>query len=381
MIDLEQEVEIIWGNNRKIYEPLGYAFTHRGDAFKVKLKDLAKQSSKEIEVMCDYCENIYYTKYCSYNRFKRDTKINKDACFNCRHQKRYESNILSYGSKSHNTNQKTFDKIAYDFDKRNLVLLKSSDKNITSKTRLFYKCKTHSNTIENMSYACFKQGVGCKKCAIEKSADKYRKSFSEIKLEFENRNLILLSDNYENYYSVLKYMCPAHKDKGIQETTFAALRKSKYGCVHCSIESNSGEGHYKWNGGTTPLVNYFREYLKPWVFDSLKVYDFKCALSKINDGTLEVHHLYSYTNILTEVLNENNFKIDNIINAISQDEINLIAERLLKKHYELGLGIPLKKTLHQKFHQEYSYHNSTPEQFSEFKVRFAAGEFNDQLAM
>lgn len=381
MVDFEQEIKIIWGNNRKIYEPLGYIYTNKGDVFNVKLKDLAKQSSKEINVICDYCGNSYFTKYYSYNRFNKNLKINKDACFNCRHKKRFESNLSQYGSKSHNTNKKTFNEVAEDFDQRNLILIDISDNKITSQTRMFYKCKTHFKTVESMTYASFKCGVGCKYCAIENNSKLYRKSFKEVKSEFKKRNLLLVSNHYDNYYTVLDYICLEHFDKGIQKTTYASLHKNKFGCPYCAIENNSGINHHNWNGGITPISNYFREVLSPWVFDSLKQYNFKCALSGINDKTLEVHHLYSYTDILNNILVECGLNSNCFMGDFSQEQIKLVSKNLLDRHYELGFGVPLRKILHQKFHQEYSYHNNMPQQFEEFKARFEAGEFDAQLAL
>ncbi len=132
-----------------------------------------------------------------------------------------------------------------------------------------------------------------------------------------------------------------------------------------------GERNHNWKGGISPIVVRLREYTIPWKFDSLKAYGFKCALSFINDGTLEIHHLNkNFSEIVYETFNTLNLPIYNNMSKYSQKERDLIRDKLLELHYRYGLGIPLTKEIHKLFHSIYGNKNNTPEQFDEFKQNY-----------
>ena len=70
-----------------------------GDEFIAKIEDLTKGNNSEITVRCDYCNNIYVLKYCTYN--KRHDK-EKDCCGNpnCTDKKTQDVMYKKYGVKS-----------------------------------------------------------------------------------------------------------------------------------------------------------------------------------------------------------------------------------------------------------------------------------------
>jgi len=103
---LTKEVEVTWWNDRKLYEKKGYEFTKRKDKFKVKIGDLELGSNIKVDVLCDYClengkETISSVIYRNYTKsLKNSHLINKDACWDCRHKKEVELNLINYGVKS-----------------------------------------------------------------------------------------------------------------------------------------------------------------------------------------------------------------------------------------------------------------------------------------
>lgn len=49
--------------------------------------------------------------------------------------------------------------------------------------------------------------------------------------------LVSKEEDYKNTSSLMKYICPKHQDKGIQQTTLGRLLEGK-GCYYCGIEKN-----------------------------------------------------------------------------------------------------------------------------------------------
>ena len=60
-------------------------------------------------------------------------------------------------------------------------------------------------------------------------------SFEEVKKLFDDKGYILLETEYVNAHTKMKYVCPKHKDKGVQEITANSIRSGK-GCRYCGFE-------------------------------------------------------------------------------------------------------------------------------------------------
>lgn len=74
----DQYITIKWnGNNRKIYEELGYKYTKLYDEFTVPLKHLNKNSKALVKANCDYCNKEFKRAYQQFNRKGRKN----DNCF------------------------------------------------------------------------------------------------------------------------------------------------------------------------------------------------------------------------------------------------------------------------------------------------------------
>lgn len=239
------------------------------------------------------------------------------------------------------------------------------------------RCLKHFDKgIQEISANEFIKYTGCKYCGDDIVAVLKRNSLDKVTTAFDKRNYILLNPkDYKNSRTTLQYICLKHIDEGIQETNFSNVNRGNT-CCKCKYDSVSGENHYLWKGGISPLHNYLRDKIGQWKRDSLKEYDFKCAITNINDSKLVVHHLYGFNQILSEVMIELNLPIHNSVSGYSQEELDKIQNLLLVKHYEYGMGLPLLPNIHDLFHKSYGKGNNTPEQFYEFKERYYNGEFN-----
>ena len=93
---ITKEVEVIPnGKQIKYYSDLGYDSSYCKSII-VKVEDLPKHSNTVIDCTCDYCEKLLSMKYDTYNR-SIGSPTKKVACFDCRHLKIQETNLIRYG--------------------------------------------------------------------------------------------------------------------------------------------------------------------------------------------------------------------------------------------------------------------------------------------
>lgn len=176
------EVEITLHRDFAYYKNLGYKLpfhidsrgrkVSRGEKIMVKVKDLPPKSTVIIDAECDYCGKIYHPKYVNY--YAGHKEVEKDSCSKCKHLKTKEIYLLKY-------------------------------KTTSLKTR---------SEIEGFK-------IGRKKIGIEIIYD-----------EFHKHNLIpkFTKSDYVNTTTEVPYICEKHKDKGVQYTSYDALKYRKNCC-------------------------------------------------------------------------------------------------------------------------------------------------------
>ena len=97
---ITNKVKLKWNSKiKKHYVDLGYTYTKMGDEFEVYVKDLTHASNVIVDVVCDYCHEIYQIKWDVYNRLKNKEVIHKDCCGNpeCTGAKAQEALLVEYG--------------------------------------------------------------------------------------------------------------------------------------------------------------------------------------------------------------------------------------------------------------------------------------------
>lgn len=133
----------------------------------------------------------------------------------------------------------------------------------------------------------------------------------------------------------------------------------------------------RWKGGISELSVHLRRFIKPWKDESMRACGYKCVIT--NGEFDNVHHLYNFSYIFEETMRLTDLPIYEQINEYTEHEIELIENTCLQIHFNLGLGVCLRKDIHKLFHDLYGYSNNTPTQFEEFKLRYRLGEFVDLL--
>ena len=137
-----------------------------------------------------------------------------------------------------------------------------------------------------------------------------------------------------------------------------------------------------WKGGITPIKKYLCETpeVHTWKKGALQYSDYKCQLTGLpGNGDLNVHHLYSFSNIVRDAHSKYNIEIKNIFTDYTDKELQLLINYVAEWHNNYNNAIVLNENVHKLFHELYGYGDNTPEQFEEFRGRYMAGEFEDIL--
>lgn len=393
-------------------------------------------TTAKVLVKCDYCnENVVEKEYRNY--LKEREFVEKDCCNNrqCMVKKSQDTSMKKYGVKSYASTEKSkiqkrklFQTPINEVEKlcksKGLKVLNLSDYE-NDRTRLFVICEKHKqHGVQETNFANIKKAKHC--CYYARSevvANFRRKDGNKVYRKFIENGLIpkFNPEDYQNSMQPLPYICPYHKDKGIQYRTYGNLKYAK-GCYYCALERiadyhrtdeqivfgefvNKGliplDGQKYINKDTyikyrcihhpnhiqestyanlqrtkcpcdfcreeqsiSSLNRKLRNSLHEWKKLSEENCEYKCILT--GSKKYEIHHLYSYNSIIKDALNELNIEIKN---NYSGEEIVLIRNKVVELHKNL-LGVCIHPQIHILFHQLYGKHDNTPEQFEEFKQRW-----------
>lgn len=248
---------------------------------------------------------------------------------------------------------------------------------INSLTPMRYRCNKHPDRDLKIAFSELKsRGKGCVYCAGLNKPE-----FAEVKSNFDKLGLELIETEYINQMTKMRYRCRRHPD--IEQSAIYKTIKKGHGCSLCGREKAAkkiqGSGNWNWNGGISEIKHYLRKAIDEWKFNSLKVYDFKCAITGEKAQDLQVHHLTPFHVIRDEVMAELGVTVRETIGEYSRAELDALEDGIKKRH-DGELGVPLRYHIHRLFHRVYG-NNATKEDFLEFKERYHRGEFSDEEAI
>lgn len=264
----------------------------------------------------------------------------------------------------------------------------------------------------------------------EKVISQKRLSYDFVKKEFSRKGLILEKQEYLNAHQKLFYRCESHYNYGLQQMSYATLKKGELCCQICRNEYNgdrcrnpiekvkkeffergcrlvtetyknnntklsyicikhpenvqqttltnlqSGSGckecfFEKTYKGIAPLTRLLRNRIGEWKRETIKNSNGKCVLTGENYDV--IHHLYSFNNIVIDAFDELNISLRRKVSDYSFEELELLSDKVIELHRIHPLGVCLKKELHLQFHSLYGYGNNTPEQFEQYKDDYLKG--------
>ena len=142
-----------------------------------------------------------------------------------------------------------------------IVLVSKEYKNIKSALEII--CKDHldkgiqSTTLENILN--FK--YGCKYCGADARGEQCRISESEIVKRLEELNLIYYGRFNKNQETWIRFICPCHIDKGIQEIAWYHLKTCSKGCAYCTGRYKTTNDFANELNNINPDVKVLGEYI------------------------------------------------------------------------------------------------------------------------
>lgn len=320
------------GSNIPYYENLGYKIPRRrrskqrpktdltvptGTRIFVSVLDLPPSSNVIVEVRCDFCGKIIPKEYYKYINQRKNSPSKKDCCYDCRSYKNKETMQLRYGVEWNSQLDLVREKIA----KAN---------------------KEDEQIVED---------------------------------RFKQAGYIML-DKYESYSNPIRFICQKHKEHGEQITSYCIVKNFNSGCHYCRYEKITGENCHFWKGGVTDISNHLRGKIQEWKYESLKHNNSRCILTGINDGTLVIHHLHSFAEIVKETLKNTGIVLYPEVSMYSEEELNLLEVECLRLHYNNGLGVPIVKSLHKIFHSRAGNLIIDDGEFKEFCDKYRNFEFD-----
>ena len=237
----------------------------------------------------------------------------------------------------------------------------------------------------------------CRECKGESfrfNSDVYKWSEQDIQTLKDNYPHMTNKELYNTYFPFLSINKIMHRanDLGFLKTEETLQR------VHDEIgefHSERLKGTNKWRndnnpqfdskrfgslnpnykGGISALYQELRRNLKQWKIDSVENSNYVSLLTgkRFND----IHHLYSFDNIVKDTLEETGLPLYEDISFYSDEEIKLLVDKCLEIHYRHPLGVCLEERYHAKFHEEFGYGGNTEEQFYEFLDNYYNGKYKD----
>jgi hypothetical protein len=235
-----------------------------------------------------------------------------------------------------------------------------------SKLSIRFEC----GHIGNISFNNFLRGERCKNCSHKNAYYKNRISKNEvIKILIDNDlKLVEFPDGYTKQKLVFViYSC---EEGHITKRKLSDFLRYPT-CKKCSRENfvllHSGENSANWQNGKTNLSRFIRQLLTQWKNDSMKSCNYKCVIT--GERFDEIHHLYSFSKIVNDAMQELGLLKNKNRGDYSKREIELLENKIKEIHDNYPLGVCLRKDVHILFHKIYGKINNTPEQFRDFESK------------
>lgn len=131
-----------------------------------------------------------------------------------------------------NTQSLDFETVKKAFEERGYQLLETEY--INAQTKMAYICSKHQDEgVQTIIYNSLQQGHGCRYCGQEKVNDALKYTFEDVKRDFEAKGYELLETKYVDCHTKMAYICPKHRDRGVQYIRYYALRQGR-GCKYCN---------------------------------------------------------------------------------------------------------------------------------------------------
>ena len=147
-----------------------------------------------------------------------------------------------------------FDEVGYD-------LVSTEYINVTKK--LQYICRRHPNKgVQEITLKDLMKGSRCVYCRFEDGIP-YNKPWPDdiIIDELDKLDCDFVGRYSKNYSSVIQFICRKHPEKGVQETTWTAIRTGMRICGVCNGTDRTTEDFQKMISEINPNIEIIGEYI------------------------------------------------------------------------------------------------------------------------
>lgn len=224
-----------------------------------------------------------------------------------------------------------YDSVKEYFLQHDCHLLSKECTNNSQDLRYICEC----GKVDTITYKKFKQGQRCRDCGVEKSSNSRKLEYKFVKQCFEERECILISNEYIDSKSYLDYICHCGN---VHSISFSNFFYHNQDCDKCREKKVSGENSPLWNPNITQEEREdkrkYPEYRR-WTVSVFSRDDYTCQCCNRRGGKLHAHHIYNYSqhkDLRTDVSN----------------------------------GVALCKDCHRDFHNTYGYQDNDEHQLKEY---------------
>ena len=136
-----------------------------------------------------------------------------------------------------------------------------------------------------------------------------------------------------------------------------------------------GEKNGRWKGGASELIEQLRRDILDWKKNSSKFCDYKCIFT---GGRFQnIHHIISFNSLVDEAFATTCLNRRTKVSDYSTQEYDELKACLIELHNQTFFGACLCKELHELFHKEYTYYDSTIDDFIDFTNKIIDGYYDN----
>jgi len=155
-----------------------------------------------------------------------------------------------------------YEQVKLAFDERHYELL--STEYINCEVKLQYICLKHQDMgVQLIDWAHFHRGQGCKYCGKENKKNGCQKDLEDYNAKelTESKGLEFVKITREDSKLCVYYICPTHRDVGVQRTSLESIRRMKIGCPYCIGRNKTTESFCKELYNINPNIQIRGEYI------------------------------------------------------------------------------------------------------------------------